>query len=200
MTSAKLRDRLVHYFELWAFRFVVNLLKFSLATTLAGTLMFAVGMAYLFTTTGEGSLSAGGRLLQGVMQGFNFILFSVTGGGDFRGGVPEIGELIMAFAAPYLTAISIVVSIAEALTGRSLFRGWRWSASLKFKALLAVFGVLIALSVIASNLPATEVPHWLRILLLSFLGGWAAVVWLLLHVASLNAEKAFRRYRDRILS
>ncbi|MDB9524536.1 hypothetical protein PN498_00925 [Oscillatoria sp. CS-180] len=200
MTSTRLRDRLVRFFELWAFRFAVNLLKFSLAVTLAGTLMFAVAMAYLFTTTGEGSLSAGGRLLQGAMQGFNFVLFSVTGGGDFQGGVPEIGELIMAFAAPYLTAINVVVSIAEALTGKSLFRGWRWTTSFQLKALLTVFGVLVVLSIAASNLPAIELPHWLRILSLSFLGGWAAVVLLLLNAVSLNAERAFRRYRDRVLS
>ncbi|MEM6433996.1 MAG: hypothetical protein AAF773_09110 [Cyanobacteria bacterium P01_D01_bin.115] len=200
MASSKLRDRLSRYFELWALRFIINLFKFSLTTTLAGTLVFAVLLAHLLMTTGEGPLPSAAVLVQWAVQGFNFILFSVTGGGDFEGGITELGELVMAFATPYLMAISIVVSIAETLIGKSLFHWLRWSHKSRLIFLLAVFGLLMSLSVGASNLSATEVPYWLRIVILSLLGGWAVIVLLLLHSISLKAEQNFRRYRDQVLS
>ena len=197
MVPPQIHNRLLLIFELWVLRFVINLLKVSLTTTLAGTIMFALFMAQLFMTTGEGPISAGAALIQWGMKGFNFMLFSVTGGGDFEGGISELGALMMAFSAPYLTAISIVIAIAETLTGKSLFRWLRWPLKSRLIALLAIFALLIIVSVGGSNLPNTEVPYWLRIVALSFFGGWSALLLLISHRISVKAESAFRRYRDR---
>jgi hypothetical protein len=198
MASAQFCDRLIYYLGLWVRRFVINLLKFSLLSTLIGVLVFALIIADAFMTTGNGSISPGAGLIQWALQRSNAILLSRSEG-DFE-GISAMGQVVLAFAAPYLTAINIVVSIAETLTDRNLFRWLQWSIQSRLKVTLALFGLLMVLSVSASNVPATELPYWIRIVFLSFLAGWAIIVLLLLHRVSLNAETTFRRYRDRTLS
>ncbi|MGB3495476.1 MAG: hypothetical protein WBA57_22290 [Elainellaceae cyanobacterium] len=197
MPTSKSNNRIGYYLVAWVLRLVINLFKFSLLASLIGTLVLVFIMVYLVMIGGDGATPVNLEWMTSIITTLSYILTDGTGNGEISGGMQEFGFPVLSFFAPYILAIDVVVSLAEALTEKSLFSWFQWSLLSRLIVLLVVFVGLAVLSVFSSNVPHAEFPYWLRVLMLVVLYAWTAGQLLFIHVVSVMSEAVFKAFARR---
>lgn len=195
MPTSKSNNRIGYYLVAWVLRLVINLFKFSLLASLIGTLVLVFTMVYLLMVRGATPVNL--EWMTSIVTHVDSILTDGTGNGEISGGMQGFGFPVLSFFAPYILAIDVVVSLAEARIEKSLFSWFQWSLLSRLIVLLVVFVGLVVLSVFASNVPHAELPYWLRVLLLVVLYAWTAGQLLFIHVVSVMSEAVFKAFTRR---